>query len=105
MPNTVVVLFNLKPGVAGADYEAWAKTRDLPNVRAMSQCQRFDVFRSIGVFGSDAPAPYQYVEIIDVADLATFRGEAGSETMQSVVAEFQELADAPLFIVTENIEA
>ncbi|MEM1262737.1 MAG: REDY-like protein HapK [Pseudomonadota bacterium] len=105
MPNTVVVLFNLKPGVDVAAYEAWAKTRDLPNVRALSQCERFDVLRSVGVLGSDTPAPYEYVEIIDVTDLAAFREEAASETMQGVVAEFQKMADSPLFIVTENIDA
>jgi hypothetical protein len=33
--STIVVLFNLKPGVEASAYEAWARDRDLPNVKAL----------------------------------------------------------------------
>ncbi len=103
--QTLIVLFNLKDGADADTYEEWAKARDLPGVRALKNCERFDVLRTTGVFGTDAAAPYQYVEIIDITDLAEFRSEAGSEAMQSVVAEFREFADQPIFMVSENIEA
>ena len=33
--TTIVVLFNLKRDADVADYEAWAKTVDIPNVRRL----------------------------------------------------------------------
>ena len=33
--QTVVVLFNLKPGVVRAEYEAWARSSDLPVVNGL----------------------------------------------------------------------
>ena len=32
----IVVLFNLKPGVSAAEYEAWAKATDLPTVNSLT---------------------------------------------------------------------
>ena len=33
--TTVVVLFNLQEGVEPAEYEEWARTVDIPNVRRL----------------------------------------------------------------------
>jgi len=98
----IVVLFNLKPGVSAADYEAWARRSDLPTVNALSSVQSFRVLRSAGLLNGTA-APYQYVELIELASLDAFRGEVKSEVMQAVAREFRDFADAPSFIVTESI--
>ncbi len=98
----IVALFNLKPGVSAADYEAWAKERDLPTVNGLASIDKFEVFRSAALLGTEAPPPYQYVEIIDVADMDAFGAEVASETMQAIAAEFQALAD-PIFIVTDKV--
>ncbi len=100
--TTVVVLFNLKAGVDAAEYEAWARSTDLPNVNALPSVRGFRVLRSAGLLGG-APAPYQYVELIELEFLADFRGDVKSEVMQGVAREFRTYADAPLFIVTESI--
>jgi len=98
----IVALFNLKPGVSVADYEAWAKERDLPTVNGLASIDKFEVFRSAALLGTEAPPPYQYVEIIDVADMDAFGAEVASATMQAIAAEFQALAD-PVFIVTDKV--
>jgi hypothetical protein len=98
----LIVLFNLKPGKSAADYEAWARATDLPIVNGLKSIDRFEVFRSTGLLGSDQPPPYQYVEIIDVNDLSLFGDEVGTERMKRVAAEFQAWAD-PVFISTEPI--
>ncbi|MFZ4690118.1 MAG: REDY-like protein HapK [Polymorphobacter sp.] len=99
----MIVLFNLKPGVAVAEYEAWAKTRDIPIVRALPSIDDFQVYRSTGLFGSDAGAPYAYVEIIDVADMDGFGKDIGTAAMQANMAEFNGFADAPAIILTEAL--
>ena len=42
-----------------------------------------------GMMGADAPPPYRYIEIIDVADMGAFGRDVAGETMQRVAAEFQ----------------
>jgi hypothetical protein len=101
--NTLVVLFNLRAGVDPAVYEKWARTTDLPVVKSLGSVSRFDVYRSSGLFGSGNPAPYSYVEIIDVIDMDRFGSELGSELMRRVAAEFQSFADNPVFILTSKL--
>lgn len=99
----IVVLFNLKPGVDSAAYEAWAKATDLPTVNKLSSVAQFDVLRTTGLLGSDSVAPYHYIELLNVADMEQLGADISSETMQAISAEFQTLADNPLFITTEQI--
>ena len=101
--TTIVVLFNLKPGVDREDYEAWAKQTDLPIVNGLGSVDKFRIQRAVGLFGSDEPAPYQYFEFIEVNDMEGFGADVGSETIQSVAAEFQQFADSPVFVVTEAL--
>jgi hypothetical protein len=98
----IIVLLNLKPGKSAADYERWALTTDLPNVNALKSVESFTLFQATGLLGSDQPAPYQYVEIIDVADMDLFGQEASSETMTRIAGEFQDWA-TPTFILTRPV--
>lgn len=99
----IVVLFNLKPGVDVAAYEAWARNTDLPTVNALGSVNQFSVLRTTGLLGSEAPAPYQYVELLDVGDMEALGADIGTETMQRVAAEFGEFADNPMFMLTEAL--
>lgn len=101
--SIIVVLFNLKPGVDAADYEAWAIATDLPAVNRLPSVQQFQVLRSVHLLGSDAAVPYTYVELLEVDGLAQLGADIASEKMQAIAAEFQQFADNPQFIVTENL--
>lgn len=99
----IVVLFDLKPSVEPAAYESWARTCDIPNVRALGSVAAFTVHRTTGLFGSDDAAPVQYVEIIDAPDLAAFTADVTTEAFQALAAPFAEYADNPRFILTEEL--
>lgn len=101
--KNIVVLFNLKSGVDANAYEAWAASTDLPVVNGLSSINKFEVFKTTGLLGSDAPAPYQYVELLAINDFGKFGEQVGTDTMKKVASEFQEFADSPLFITLENI--
>jgi len=100
----LIVLFNLKPGIAAADYEAWARATDLPTVKRLSSVAGFQVFKTTGILGSEAAPPYSYVEIIDVQDMDQFWKDVATPVMQEVAAAFQGMADVT-FMTTEEIEA
>ena len=102
---TIIVLFNLKQGIRREDYEQWAKTTDLPIVRGLGSVDGFDVFRSSGLFGSDNPAPYDYIELIAINDSEAFVRDIGEQTMTKVAAQFQSFADNPQFLMTEKLTA
>ncbi len=102
---TLIVLFNLKADKSPADYEAWARSVDLPTVNGLPSVERFKVYRSQSVLGSSAAAPYQYTEILSVADMSALFADIATAPMQKVAAEFQAFADNPVFVVSEDIEA
>ncbi len=91
----LIVLFNLKPGVTEADYEAFASTLDVPTVKGLKSVSDFRVFRMSGVMGTDDPAPYRYVEVIDFSSMDELGADiGGSPAMGEITARFGELADA-----------
>lgn len=100
---TILVLFNLKPGTSIADYETWAKTKDIPTVNALQSVKEFRVLKMNHLLGSDTPSPYQYSELIEVPDMNAFFADLGSEAVQSGAKQFAEFADNPIFIVGESI--
>ncbi len=98
----IVAVFTLKPGVAAEEYEAWARTVDLPTVNRLPSIKRFEVFKAQGLLGSDAAAPFQYIETIDVTDMDQFGADVATATMQAVAGHFQSIADVT-FIMTEKL--
>jgi len=101
--QTLIVLFRLKPGTDVSAYEAWARGTDLPIVRKLPSVGGFDLFRTASLFGSDQRAPYDYVEMIAIRDMAGFRGDVATETMRRVAGEFRQFADNPVFMLTDRI--
>jgi hypothetical protein len=102
MMTPIIVLFNLKPGVTPESYEAWARSTDLPIVRGLKSIGSFDVYKSKGLLrGGDSP--YQYVEMIGVADMDAFGADVASDVMKRVSGEFREYADNPTFILCESL--
>lgn len=97
----LIVLFSLKPGVTHADYRAWALERDLPTVRGLPSIAGFDVVRTTGTMGG-GDAPYDYIEIIDIADMGQFQQDVATDAMQAIAAEFATMADAT-FLTTEPL--
>jgi len=99
----IIVVFNLKEGVSAADYENWAKTADIPGVNALGSVDGFTVHKAAGLFGSDDPSPYQYVEILDINGMDPFVADISTEEFQAMAAPFQDFADNPQFILTEDL--
>jgi hypothetical protein len=101
--TTIVVLFNLKPGASMADYEAWAKAKDIPTVKSLPSVSDFRVLKMGNLLGSETASPYQYCELIEVADMTAFFADLGNEAVQAGAKVFNEFAENPLFIVAGEI--
>ena len=100
----IICLFNLKDGVDVAEYEEWAKTRDIPTANGLGSVDGFTVHKATGVFGDDnATSPYQYFEILDINGMDGFLADISTDEFQAAAAPFQEYADNPQFILTEDL--
>jgi uncharacterized protein (TIGR02118 family) len=102
--STIVVLFNLKPGVDRNEYEEWARTVDIPSVRRLDGCSGFNVLRSERLLDGSTDVPYAYVELIHVDDMTDFMSAVSAPAAQEVAAQFREFAEGATFMVTESIE-
>ena len=100
----LIALFNLKAGASPDAYEAWARSTDIPTVRGLKSNAGFDVWKALSVRGSDKAPPYQYVELITIADMDQFGADVSTDLMKKVSGEFREFADSPIFITCEKIE-
>ncbi len=98
----IIALFNLKAGVEVADYEAWAQTVDLPTVNGLPSIDKFEVFKTAEVMGSDGDPPYQYIEIIDVRDMGQFGQDVSTPVMQAVAKDFSGMAEV-VFLIMKKI--
>ncbi len=99
----IVVLFNLQAGASAADYERWVNDSDIPGVRGLPSVTDYRVHKTTGLLGSDAPAPFQYVEVIDIGDMAQFGVDAAGPVVQKLSGELASFADNPCFILTEDL--
>ena len=98
----IIVLFNLKPGVDPADYEAWVRDTDYPGTRALPSVEGFTTYRARGTLGGDA-APYAYIETIDIVGLDAFMADVQTDAVQQLAARFREFAEDPQFIMAEPV--
>ncbi len=99
---TLIVLFNLKPGVSAEAYESFARTTDLPIVRQLPSIAGFEVLKSSGLLGG-GKAPYEYVEVIQVRSLEQLGKDVATPEMQKVATTFRTFADDPKFMITASI--
>lgn len=97
----IIVLFSLKPGTDVAAFEEWARTRELPGIRALVSVSEFQMYRATGLLGRDGDPPQQYFGLIDVDDMDGFNRDMASEAVQKIDAEFRQFADDAQFILTE----
>ena len=99
----IICLFNLKPGASREAYEAWARGTDMPGVNALGSVTSFTVHRTTGLFGSDAPPPYDYVEVIDIKGMDAFVADVSNPAFQAVAAGFGQFTDNPVFMLTADL--
>ena len=55
------------------------------------------------VLGSDKPSPYQYCELIEIPNLEVFFADLSKEEIQAGAKQFNEFAENPLFIISEDL--
>ena len=105
--TNLVIIYSLKEGVSPEDFEAWVTSTDYPAMRGLDRVESFKTHRAESLLpGTGDGAPdVEYIETFSIPDLEGFMAEdMGGETVQSIMGQFMGFADAPQFIIVEEID-
>lgn len=102
--SKLIILYSLKDGVTKSDFETWVRDVDQPAMRGLSRVESFNTYAAKGLLMGEGVPSVDYVEIFDIPDLAGFTSEdMAGETVQSIMGQFMGFADAPQFIICEDV--
>jgi hypothetical protein len=100
----LILLYSLKSDVSQADFEAWVRTVDYPAMRGLNRVNSFKTYRAEKLLMGEGEPSVQYVEVFDISDLNGFTSEdMPGETVQSVMGAFMGFAEAPQFIIANEV--
>ncbi len=89
----MIVLVDLKEGVAPEDYERWVTESYAPAARALPSVGDWRNHRVNGLLGSDAAPPYGYVVTLEIEDLEQLGRSMAGEEMQRLLGELHDFAE------------
>lgn len=85
--STVFWMSRLKPGVTAADYEKWVREFDYVKAKALSSILSYRVYHLRDSFLEDGRKPFDYLEVIEVTDLDTYRHQLAEHPAAQAIAE------------------
>lgn len=100
----LILLYSLKDGVDRTDFHNWIRTVDYPVMRGLARLDSFNTYETKKLLMGEGQPSVGYIEVFDVPDLDGFIAEdLPSETVQNVMGQFMGFAEAPQFIICEQI--
>lgn len=101
------LISTLKPGVDPRDYEQWVRDRDYPFVRSLPNYLSYKVHRiAVPILGAETSG-WQYIERIEVADLAQHDADlaspAGVQMRNELYGQFLDRSKN-IYFTTESID-
>lgn len=99
----VFFLNRLRDGVAPERYEQWVRDVDYPTARGLKTIASYVVNRLDATLDGD-PAPYHYLERVEVTDLAAYRQELQTgENMEAFSRQWSSYVGESLAVSGEEI--
>ena len=90
---TMIVLVNLKEGVAPEEYESWLQERYVPAILDLASVDEWRGYRVGGLPESDGDPPYRYVVSVGINDLEQLSRDMKSERVQRLLGELGRYAE------------
>lgn len=101
---TLLVLFDLRPGVDPGLFERHLAEADLPALRRLDSVDDVTLLRAGGLLGSDAPPPARYVEIVEVRDLERLVKDLATPERQAEAEALSAFVTPPSYLVCERVD-
>ena len=101
----IILLYNLQDGVSRDEFHEWVTTIDHPSMRGLASVDSFRTFETKSLLMGEGSPSHQYVEVFEISDMAGFTGsDMPGDTVQMVMGQFMGFADAPQFIIAEEVK-
>lgn len=101
----LIILYSLKDGVSRDDFHNWIRTTDYPTMRGLARVESFKTYESKKLLMGEGSPSVGYVEVFDIPDLDGFMAEdLGGATVQGIMGQFMGFAEAPEFIISEEVK-
>ena len=101
----LILLYKLKDGVSRDDFLGWVRTVDYPTMRGLARVSSFKTYESKKLLIGEGEPSVGYVEVFDIPDLDGFMAEdLGGATVQNIMGQFMGFAEAPEFIIAEEVK-
>jgi hypothetical protein len=98
----VFFLNKLREGVT--DYEQWVREVDYPTARALTTIKSYVVARTPTTLEAE-PSPYDYIERVEVTDIAAYRQElANAEGMEDFFRQWSSRVGESVAVYGDEIE-
>ncbi len=99
----VFFLNKLRDGITGDNYEEWVREVDYPTARALSTIKSYVVARTPTTLDG-SPSPYDYIERVEVTDIAAYREElAGAPGMESFFEQWSSRVGESIAVFGDEI--
>ena len=90
---TMIVLVNLKEGVAPEEYERWLDERYVPAVLGLPSVDEWRSHRVEGLAEAEGEAPYNYIVAVEINDLDQLGKDMEGERVQTLLGELGRYAE------------
>ena len=90
---TMIVLVNLKEGVAPEAYERWLHESYVPAVLGLPSVDEWRGHRVGGLAGRDVEPPYRYIVAVEINDLEQLGKDMQNEQVQTLLGELGRYAE------------
>jgi hypothetical protein len=98
---TMIVLVNLKEGIAPEEYERWLEERYVPAIIDLASVDEWYGYR----VGGGGDPPYDYVVSVAINDLEQLGMDMESERVQRLLGELGRYADVTQFMTERIVSA
>jgi hypothetical protein len=99
----VFFLNKLRPGVTGEAYERWVREVDYPTARSLDTINSYVVARMEATLDG-APAPYDYVERVEITDVDDYRKELADPKMGDFGQQWSGFVGESIAVFGEEID-
>ena len=104
MARRVFFLNRLREGVDPAEYEAWIRRVDYPVARAQDAIRSYTVTRIEGTLDGSGEAPYDYLEVIEVTDLESYRALGSLPEFEQLLKDWSQYVAEAVMIHGEVVD-
>ena len=104
MAQRVFFLNKLRDGVDPQEYEDWIQRVDYPVARAQSAITAYTVTRIEGTLSGEGESPYDYLEVIEITDLESYRALGTLPEFEQLLHEWSQYVAEAVLIHGEVID-